>query len=92
VVCEHSHAAGVCLFRRADGTGGSQVSDQRAAAGQGEHTGHRGRDGLVHQALHVGQVDPAVVDQYPVRGTGQGFQPDDLGHPAAGHVTVRGGH
>ena len=56
---------------RADGVGGGQVGDQRAAAGRGEDAGHGGRDGVVEQALHVGYVDPAVVDQYPVRGAGE---------------------
>jgi hypothetical protein len=54
--------------------------------------GHRGREGVIHEALHVGYVDPAVIDQDPARDAGEGFQPDDLGHPAHGHVTVRGGH
>ncbi len=89
---EDGHAAGVRLLRRVDGVGGGQVGDQRAAAGRSEDMGHCGRGGVVHEALHVGYVDPAVVDQYPVRGTGEGFQPDESGHPAAGHFTVRGSH
>jgi hypothetical protein len=72
--------------------GGGQVGDQRATAGRCEDVGHRGREGVVHQALHVGYVHPAVVDQYPVRGASEGFQPDEPGHPVGGHVTVRGGH
>ena len=48
--------------------------------------GHGGRDGVVEQALHVGYVDPAVVDQYPVRGADPGGRSSPMiaGIPAGG--------
>jgi hypothetical protein len=42
VVFEGGQAAGVRLFRGADGVGGGQEGDQRAAAGQSEDAGYRG--------------------------------------------------
>jgi hypothetical protein len=92
MVREDGHAAGVRVFGGADGVGGGQAGDERAVAGRGEDAGHGGRDGVVDQALDVGDVDPAVVGQDPVRGAGDGFQPDERGHPGAGHVAVRGGY
>jgi hypothetical protein len=92
MVREDRHAAGVRLSGGADGVGGGQAGDERAAAGRGEDAGHGGRDGVLDQALHVGDVDPAVVGQDPVRGPGDGFQPDEPWHPGAGHVAVRGGY
>jgi hypothetical protein len=89
---EGGHAAGVCLFWGGDGVGGGQAGDQRMAAGRGEDADRRRRDGLIHEALHVGYVDPAVVDQNPVRRAGDGFQPDEPGHLAVSQVTGRGGH
>src|ERR1700722_6625240 len=35
---EGGHAAGMCLFRRADGVGGGQAGDQRPAASRRENT------------------------------------------------------
>ena len=63
VAGEGGHATSVGLLRRVDGVGDGQVGDQRAAVDGGEDAGYGGRDGVVDQALHVGDVDPAVVDE-----------------------------